>query len=104
MVEKTAQSAVFLNEFTPAGGWLLAQPNELCTATSIDALLAWSASHRLFRLTHSHRFRLWRMTHWVTTRIVPLRECELLNDCVVQYELSADGRYELFANANIVVC
>ena len=40
-------------------------------ATSIGALLAWSASHCLFRLTHSPRFRLWRMTHWVTTRIIP---------------------------------
>ena len=28
---------------------------------------------------------------------------ELLNDYVVQYELSADGRYELFATANMRV-
>ena len=41
------------------------------SATSIGALLAWSASHCLFRLTHSPYFRLWRMTHRVTTRIVP---------------------------------
>ena len=43
------------------------------SAISIGALLPWSGSHCLFRLTHSPCFRLWRMTHWVTTRFVPLR-------------------------------
>ena len=42
-----------------------------CSATSIVALLAWSASHCSFRLTRSPRFRLRRMTHWVTSRLAP---------------------------------
>ncbi len=33
--------------------------------------IAFAAIRYLPRLTHSPRFRLWRMTHWVTTRIVP---------------------------------
>ena len=42
-----------------------------CSAISIFALLAWSASHCSFRLTRSPRFHLRRMPHWGTTRIAP---------------------------------
>ncbi len=43
----------------------------LSYATSIGALLAWSASYCLFRLTHSRRFCLRQITHWVITSFVP---------------------------------
>ena len=42
------------------------------SATSVGAAgLAGASARCLLRLTHSPRFRLWLMTHWVTTRIVP---------------------------------
>ena len=52
-------------------GSLPATKTNSCSATSIFALLAWSASHCSFRLTHSPRFRLRRMPHWGTSRFVP---------------------------------
>ena len=45
-------------------------------ATSIVALLAWSASHCSFRLTHSGRFLLRRIAHWATASFVPLFHTE----------------------------
>ena len=45
-------------------------------ATSIVALLAWSASHCSFRLTHSGRFLLRRIAHWATASFVPLFHIE----------------------------
>ena len=41
-------------------------------ATSIDALLAWSASHCLFRLTRSGRFLLRRIAHRAIASFAPL--------------------------------
>ena len=46
------------------------------SATSIVALLAWSASHCSFRLTHSGRFLLRRIAHWATASFVPLFHTE----------------------------